>query len=248
MLPNAVLTLREARLAHSTRPFLARGCRVVRCQRCLLAVSHCLCAHIQPVSANSQFCLIMYDTEPLKPSNTGRLIADILPDTQAFLWSRTEINPALLALLQDPTLQPYIIFPESYAAPERVVHDLLTSTPNPLTPPNPAVTLRPFATKPLFIMLDGTWTEARKMFRKSPYLDQFPVLPLRPTSQSEYQLREASTDEQLCTAEVAAQLLLMANDQQAAQALDTLFVRFKQHYLAGKFNRRIDSITATTER
>ncbi|EOS94092.1 DTW domain protein [Erwinia tracheiphila PSU-1] len=27
---------------------------------------------------------MMFDSEPMKPGNAGRLIADILPDTQAF--------------------------------------------------------------------------------------------------------------------------------------------------------------------
>lgn len=235
MSSNAVLRLRATRLAQATRPFLARGCRVVRCEYCLLPQSHCLCHLIRQAPARSQFCLLMYDTEPMKPSNTGRLIADVLPHTQAFQWSRTTVDPELLALLNDPTCQPYIIFPASYAEPERVVKQL--------PPPEQAAGKRP-----LFVMLDGTWTEARKMFRKSPYLDRFPVLPLYPVAQSCYQLREASTDEQLCTAEVAAQLLAMAGDQDAASALDTLFSQFRQHYLAAKLNRNIDQITADTQR
>ena len=93
----------------------------------------------------------MFGAEPLKPSNTGRLIADILPDTQAFLWSRTEIDPALLAAINDPARQPYVVFPASYADAERPVFSQLPAGGKP----------------PLFIMLDGTWAEARKMFRKA---------------------------------------------------------------------------------
>lgn len=85
MTDNAVLRLRQQRLARSTRPFRARGCRVVRCDNCLLPQAHCLCPTITPRTAISRFCLVMFDTEPLKPSNTGRLIADILPDTAAYL-------------------------------------------------------------------------------------------------------------------------------------------------------------------
>jgi hypothetical protein len=133
----------------------------------------------------------MFGAEPLKPSNTGRLIADILPETQAFLWSRTEVDPALLAAINDPERQPYVVFPASYAAPERPVFSELPAGGKP----------------PLFIMLDGTWTEASKMFRKSPYLNQFPVFSLNVTAASNYQLREASRTEQHCTAEVAAPVM-----------------------------------------
>ena len=48
----------------------------------------------------------MADIEPLKPSNTGWLIADVVPDTFAFGWARTEVDPALLELLADPQWQP----------------------------------------------------------------------------------------------------------------------------------------------
>ena len=82
----------------------------------------------------------MYDTEPLKPSNTGKLIADVLPDTQAFLWSRTEPDEALLTLLKDDTRQPYLIFPQAYATPPRQVFSDVPENTKP----------------PLFILLDGT--------------------------------------------------------------------------------------------
>lgn len=106
MTENAVLQLRAERIARATRPFLARGNRVRRCQRCLLPEKLCLCSTITPAQAKSRFCLLMFDTEPMKPSNTGRLIADILPDTVAFQWSRTEPSQDLLELVQNPDYQP----------------------------------------------------------------------------------------------------------------------------------------------
>ena len=121
MIENAVLRLRAERLARATRPFLARGNRVRRCQRCLPVKGYCLCETIVPHPAKSRFCLVMFDTEPMKPSNTGRLIADILPQTDAFQWSRTEPPEALLELVKNPDYQPMVVFPSSYAGPERQV-------------------------------------------------------------------------------------------------------------------------------
>ncbi len=231
MTDNAVLRLRAERLARATRPFLARGNRTIRCQRCLLPQKLCLCATLAPQSARSRFLLVMFDTEPMKPSNTGRLIADILPDTQAYGWSRTEPDPALLAAVQNPDVQPMVVFPESYADPGRPVLN---------TPPQNG---KP----PLFIMLDGTWTEARKMFRKSPWLDALPVMSLTLTTASNYTLREAHGAGQHCTAEVAAELLAQAGDNVAAQALQQLFSLFRQRYLAGKPHHPIHLTTQTVE-
>lgn len=226
---NAVLRLRQQRLAASTRPYRARGCRAIRCQGCLLIERFCLCDTIQPQSASSRFCLIMFDTEPLKPSNTGRLIADILPDTQAFLWTRTEVDPELLAAISDPQRQPYVVFPQSYAEPERQVINQLPISDKP----------------PLFILLDGTWTEAKKMFRKSPYLAGLPLLSLQVSHLSDYLLREAQRPEQHCTVEVAAALLQQAGDIPAAEGLSNHFHYFRQQYLAGKPHHPAGRVTAS---
>ncbi|CPR17489.1 FIG00635224: hypothetical protein [Brenneria goodwinii] len=169
----------------------------------------------------------MFDTEPLKPSNTGRLIADILPETQAFLWSRTSPDPQLLAALGDADYQPYLVFLADDTEEERQIFQQLPSQGKP----------------PLFVLLDGTWPEARKMFRKSPYLDKLPMLSLHVDALSRYQLREASNAGQHCTAEIAIALLGQAGDSIAAQALANHFDRFRKHYLAGKSHHTLRELS-----
>jgi len=83
-------------------------------------------------------------------------------------------------------------------------------------------------------MLDGTWREARKMFRKSEYLQTFPVLGVKPEAQSDYKLREAAHGYQLCTAEVGVEVLKVAGEQQAAATLAHYFNVFRHHYVKGK--------------
>ena len=218
-LPHAVSRLRAARLARSVKPFLARGGpKGERCSGCRLVPTHCICALRPDVPTHAGMCLLMADIEPLKPSNTGWLIADVVADTFAFGWARTDVAPELLALLNDPQWQPYVVFPAEFADDARVVHDVARVTNK----------------RPLFILLDGTWDEARKMFRKSPYLQNFPVLSLQPEQLSRYQLRRAQSEAHLCTAEVGALCLDLANDSQAAAALNAYFEVFTEHYLKAK--------------
>ncbi len=223
-MPHAVSRLRDERLARSLKPFVARGSRTQRCPRCRVAVSHCLCRWLPQVPSHCGVCLLMHDIEPLKPSNTGWLIADVVADCYAFTWQRTDVDPRLLELLADPQWQPWVIFPGEYAEPSRVVE---------------RVTLSP-GKRPLFILLDATWTEARKMFRKSPYLDALPVLSLQPEALSRYALRRSTRGEHLCTAEVAALCLELADDLQAARALDAWLDAFTEHYLDAKHHRVTD--------
>jgi hypothetical protein len=180
--------------------------------------SHCLCALRPQVATRAGMCLIMCDIEPLKPSNTGWLIADVVSDTSAFGWARTHVDPALLTLLADPQWAPYLVFPGEYAASERVVTDVQ---------PVPGK-------RPLFVLLDATWSEACKMFRKSPYLDHLPVLSLQPEQLSRYRLRRSKRDDHLCTSEVGALCLSMAGEQHAAEVLETYLDVFTNHYLNGR--------------
>jgi len=227
--PHAVSRLRTERLARSAKPFLARGgIKGERCPGCRLVPSHCVCGVCPVVPTRAGVCLLMADIEPLKPSNTGWLIADVVPDTFAFGWARTEVHPDLLTLLADPTWQPYVVFPGEFVAPERVV----TQVPA----PEPAVGGAQVAggRRPLFILLDATWPEARKMFRKSPYIDRFPVLSLEPDHISRYQLRRSRRDDHFCTSEVASLCLDLAGDTHAAQVLDAYLDVFTHHYLQSK--------------
>lgn len=215
---HAVAQLRLQRLARSSKPFIARGSRAERCPACRVPQNYCLCAWQPKVETQVGMCLLMHDIEALKPSNTGWLIADVVGPTFAFGWSRTEVDPELLALLDDERWQPFVVFPGEYAEPERVVSQVELQA----------------GKQPLFILLDATWTEARKMFRKSPYLSRFPVLSLSPEELSRYQLRRSTRGEHLCTAEVAALCLELAGDVSAARALDAWLDVFSGHYLAAK--------------
>lgn len=215
---HAVAQLRAARLARSAKPFLARGSNAPRCPQCRIMFSHCLCAWRTRVPTRAGMCLIMCDTEPLKPSNTGWLIADVVPDTSAYGWARTEVDPALLTQLADPQWQPYLVFPGEFAPAERVVTEVQVEAHK----------------RPLFVLLDATWPEACKMFRKSPYLNHLPVLSLKADKTSRYRLRRSCREEHFCTSEVAALCLALAGEPHAANTLDAYLDVFTSHYLSAK--------------
>ena len=78
------------------------------------------------------------------------------------------------------------------------------------------------AAAPSFVILDGTWQEARTMFRKMPFLQQLPRLSVSPQWSSMYTLRKdftgwrhrfgGSDENLLCTAEAVAALLESRGD------------------------------------
>jgi len=234
---HAVQKLYQFRKSLSTTTYKARGQRVIRCDLCRLAKKYCICS-IAPqqntITTNAGFVLLMYDTEVLKPSNTGKLIADLIPDTFAFLWSRTTRNDELLALLDDKKWQPFVVFPKEYTDDKRQVFTKKVVCDE--------------GKRPLFVMLDGSWREAKKMFRKSPYLDKYPLISFDPRSyldesalgdeeklspvgeDSRYTVRKTELEHQFSTAEVAARVLEMSGEKSNSQLLDLWFDVFNYQY------------------
>lgn len=192
-----------------------------RCDQCLIAKHYCICEGAEYASCNAAVCLLMYHNESFKPSNTGRLIAEIVPDNYAFRWDRTSPDPALLALLNNDKYQPFVIFPAEDVETDRVVTQVETHA----------------GKQPLFIFLDGTWREAKKMIRKSPYLDNLPVLSITAEKLSDYRLRVAPHAHQLGTAEVAIMVLALAGEVDASTKLEQHFIKFRDAYLLGKRNK-----------
>ncbi|MFT4809770.1 MAG: DTW domain-containing protein YfiP, partial [Paraglaciecola sp.] len=83
---NTVHILRKQQLALSTKDFKARGYKVKRCEDCLIPEKKCICAQRPSINSDSAFCMVMYKSEYYKPTNTGKLIADVIPDNYAFRW------------------------------------------------------------------------------------------------------------------------------------------------------------------
>ena len=226
---HAFHSLYNDRLAIATKPFNARGAKVKRCPQCQIAQQYCICQYQPDVESNIAVLLLVSDAEILKPSNTGRLILDTVKEGYAYAWSRTEPDSRLLALLSDERYQPIVVFPEDYVDDKS---RLLT-----LEKKHGAIDT---AKKPLFIFLDGSWREARRIFRKSPYLDEFPVCSIKPEAISNYVMRKSSIEEHLATAEVASLVFEQFGEAKASQVLDHWFAAFRESYMMSKTRYSID--------
>ena len=214
------------------REFKARGSTVVRCEACNLPALNCLCPYRVRASCGIQVWLLTHPLEQYKPTNTGRLIRDVLPDTRVFTWYRTLPDAELLALLDDPRYAPFVVFPDDQPGYAERVVDV-----------ERVVERREAGRIPVLILLDGTWRQARKIFRRSDYLARLPVLPLVTERQTRYRLRKPASADHLSTAEVAAELLRQAGEEQAADYLDDYFEVFNESYAA---SRRYIKLTETS--
>lgn len=217
--------LRDQELAKSTKPFQAKGTNVKRCADCQMGEFACMCAWRPTAQSSVEFALLLHRKELFKPTNTGRLIVDVLPDTRTFLWNRLEAPPGLKALLNDPARNCILVFPAdgSASSSRQVIHSL---------PSSPG--------KTTLILLDGTWKQCSRMVGLSRWLDGVPCLRLPETLVKSYAVRDSGRDDRFSTAEAAISCLTLAGDISSAQTLQHYFAVFNAHYLATRKLRAPD--------
>jgi DTW domain-containing protein YfiP len=213
--------LRQYCTSISTRPFLARGAKLTRCQHCLMSQSACFCHSRKTLTLPIDLVLLYHRDEIHKPTNSGRLIADLFPDqTHAFLWSRKEPNEALVNLLEDKNRQVMILFPDK--SQKNTHFDLSV---NSKLHTGKKITL---------VLLDSTWKQASKMFHSSLWLRQYPSISINMAKQKAFLVRHAKHDMQFATAEVSAMALnIMGYEDQAHQLMQYNAV-FNQHCLMSR--------------
>ncbi len=146
--------------------------------------------------------LLTHDKEFGKRSNTGQLVVDVLGEAaEQVRWDRTEPSAKLLAEIDAGGVA--LIYPG--AADD---------------------TGRELAEFSHFIIIDGTWHEARKIHQRSPYLRKVPRLCLQPTGKSLYNLRKNQKKSGLCTAECVIEILRSTGNISAAERLQESFLAF----------------------
>ena len=175
-----------------------------------------------PLSLEFDIALLMHRDEILKPTNTGRLLAEAFPEhCLAFEWSRLEPNGELIKILEDPSRQCAVIYPAKQLRSSIDVTELDTFS---CSEGKPAVSRRP-----TFILLDGTWRQAARMFNHSQWLKNIPTLTLPDPDAGGYAVRKSSDSTRLSTAEAAVLLLQHCGQSAAGEHLAHMFTVFNYH-------------------
>ena len=173
---------------------------------------NCMCSLMPKLTSEHNILLLMHPNELKRDTNTGQLLEQCQLNIERVIWDRKQPPAELLSLLADPSRYPVLLFPcEESITLEHVVLQSQQQTKT-----------------PLFIILDATWQEARKMINKSRWLEGIPTMGLSASADSQYQLRRNQQQGNLCTFEVAAHLLGQLGEQNNQQQMQ----RFFAHYLA----------------
>jgi len=217
--------MKQRALSVASRDYGGRGRLIQRCSECRLSNSLCLCEQIHAKPSSVDFLLLFHRDEIFKPTNTGKLIDDCFPEhTFCFEWSRTEPQPELLQLLNDPKRRFYILYPYDLEQPRELVNAI------PVAENDQKI--------PTLVILDGTWRQSRRMFNSSRWLPNFPIFKLTPEQASTYATRGAAYQNYLSTAESVALALSESGLLEPGTHLQNLYAEFNHRYQQMKENRR----------
>lgn len=212
--------LRNQQLELATKQFNARGASVDRCDYCLLAKRVCICRYAPRLESRADIILLFHREELFKPTNTGRLLMDALPrNTFGFCWSRTEPEEALLKLINDPVRLCLIVFPFDETLPQYDGRRCYLDVPR----DDRRVT---------FILLDGTWKQAGRMFHLSKWMGHLNSVVLSGNLEKQYQVRKSHEDHYVSTFEAGVACLEKMGASVETDLLRDYFNVFNEHYLA----------------
>ncbi|MCG9712276.1 DTW domain-containing protein [Shewanella insulae] len=169
-----------------------------------------------------KFVLLTHEREYERPSNTGQLALAAFPELcRRVPWSRVAPDEAIKQACESGDA--LLLFPKENEAgePDNGAGVYETITPEQLLAKKGAE-----RGAPQVIILDGTWQEARKMVRQSPYLQAARRLTLQESEPSRYRLRRNQLSQGLCTIECIISLMKSLAMSQEAQQLDEAFDAF----------------------
>lgn len=186
------------------------------CNKCGIPIINCICNDVPLVKTSAKIWILSVEKEFCRPSNTARLLKLINPEsTELILWERVSIPHKLIEQINNKNYETYLLFPSDN-------NDLLENT----------VDFNASAKIPAFIILDGTWKEARKILRKSDYLKKIPRISLNPSNNSEYTLRKGAMEGELCTIEAAIEVFKLNNEFDNAQLIKKGYDLFLKSFKA----------------
>lgn len=186
-----------------------------RCYRCLRPQSMCLCRDLPTVPTRTQVVVLQHPHESKHPFGTARFVKLCLPNAQVHV-AYGGLTGDLLTPLDLPA-DTAVLYPHPDATDLAEV---------------------PAAERPSTVLvLDGTWSHAKRLYRMNPWLQQLRHVRLSPSAPSRYRIRKEPQADYVSTIEATVEALQILEPE--TPGLESL---------VGAFERMIDRQIAHVDR
>lgn len=169
------------------------------CYTCRRARAVCVCAALQPVAPKHRVVFVQHPREARNPIGTVRMAHLQLKGSRIFEGVELATHEEAMRLFAAEKHRSVVLYPAAGA--------------------RDAETLREHD-EPLTIwVLDGTWSQAKKLWRYNPWLHELPAYTLNPKEPGRYRIRREPAPHCLATIEAVQQLLDILTGSSHAQLL-----------------------------
>lgn len=156
------------------------------CARCGRPARVCFCAHLVSLPTRTRVVLLQHPRERKVAIGTARMASLCLPDSTLCIGTDFARDAEVARAIADPSRPAGLLWPSAGAI------DLGER------PPEHPVTL---------VVVDGTWSQAKKLVRLNPAIAALPRWSFRPPRPSQYRIRREPADDYVSTIEALAYAL-----------------------------------------
>ncbi|MBL8946977.1 MAG: DTW domain-containing protein [Myxococcales bacterium] len=157
------------------------------CLRCRRPTSVCYCRHLASIPTRTRVVFLQHPRERTMAIGTARMASLCLPNSELHVGARWDAASGSLGrALSDPDRPAALLYPGEGAI------DIISA------PPSTPITL---------VVVDGTWSQAKKIVRHSPILAGLPRYAFVPPAPSEYRIRREPRDDYVSTIEALVHVL-----------------------------------------
>ncbi len=175
----------------------------LRCAECRMLGGLCLCALVPRLETRTRVVLFIHRYEDRKPTNTGRLAARCLTNSEVIV--RGEVAPPASVFAGPTGTRLLLLFPDADA--DATSLDQVAPSSEPIT----------------LIVPDGTWRQAQRVRARVLGLREVPCVTLPPGPPSSYRLRSEPRPGGLATMEAIARALGILEGPAVQEALERVF-------------------------
>lgn len=163
------------------------------CYRCRRPAVTCVCTAISPLATRTHLVFLTHPKEYRKVRvATGRLAHLSLVGSELLVGMEFDRHPRVRALLDDPSTDCRLVYPGPHV--ENLSHGEYRPTPG---------------LQSVFFLIDGTWSTARSILRRSRRVAALPRVGFDTAAPSEFAIKRQPRPECLCTLEAAHRCLTL---------------------------------------
>lgn len=150
------------------------------CRTCHRPVAACFCSAARPFDSSIDLALIVHPDEAKATVGTAWILRRSISNIKWFRSKGCDLdqNSSFLQMLGEPNRVPFLLFPGDGAF--NLSQDSAETW----------AKLVPSTQRPLFIIVDGTWTQAKGMVRKSRILSALPRVSFETSQPSQYEFKK----------------------------------------------------------